>query len=60
VSKPKTEVPLFEKEVVRLPDGRELTYYRFPDVPASSEAAGGGRASPGQAAGSGSPTEKER
>lgn len=21
----------FEKEVVRLPDGRELTYYRFPE-----------------------------
>ncbi len=27
----KTEAPAFEKEVVRLPDGRELTYYRFPD-----------------------------
>ncbi len=27
----KTEAPAFEKEVVRLPDGRELTYYRFPE-----------------------------
>ena len=27
----KTEAAAFEKEVVRLPDGRELTYYRFPD-----------------------------
>ncbi|HET6438410.1 MAG TPA: hypothetical protein VFG59_10135 [Anaeromyxobacter sp.] len=25
------EAPQFEKEVVRLPDGRELTYYRFPE-----------------------------
>jgi hypothetical protein len=31
VTKPPTEAPAFEKEVVRLPDGRELTYYRFPD-----------------------------
>jgi hypothetical protein len=23
------ETPAFEKEVVQLPDGRELTYYRF-------------------------------
>ncbi len=28
---PRSEVPAFEKEVVRLPDGRELTYYRFPE-----------------------------
>jgi hypothetical protein len=55
VSKPKPEVPPFEKEVVRLPDGRELTYYRFPDVPASGEAA-----RPGEAPGSGSSTGKER
>jgi hypothetical protein len=27
------EEPPFEKEVVRLPDGRLLTFYRFPDVP---------------------------
>ena len=65
MSKSKMEVPPFEKEVVRLPDGRELTYYRFPDVPASSEAAGergtrDGRASPGETPGSGSPSEKER
>jgi hypothetical protein len=31
VTRRKTEVPPFEKEVVRLPDGRELTYYRFPE-----------------------------
>jgi hypothetical protein len=23
----------FEKEVVRLPDGRQLIYYRFPEAP---------------------------
>ena len=27
------ENPAFEKEVIRLPDGRELTYYRFPEKP---------------------------
>ena len=27
------ERPAFEKEVIRLPDGRELTYYRFPEEP---------------------------
>jgi len=27
------ENPPFEKEVIRLPDGRELTYYRFPEEP---------------------------
>lgn len=27
-----TEQPL-DKQVVRLPDGRELTYYRFPEPP---------------------------
>ena len=31
MSKPSTEPQPFEKEVVRLPDGRELTYYRFPE-----------------------------
>lgn len=31
MTRPKTEAPPFEKEVIRLPDGRELTYYRFPD-----------------------------
>ncbi len=30
---PETEAPAVEKEVVRLPDGRELTYYRFPEQP---------------------------
>ncbi len=37
---PETEAPAFEKEVVRLPDGRELTYYRFPEAPVSREPAG--------------------
>ena len=32
-TRPKIEAPPFEKEVVRLPDGRELTYYRFPEEP---------------------------
>lgn len=27
------EHPAFQKEVTRLPDGRELTYYRFPEEP---------------------------
>jgi hypothetical protein len=31
VTKPQTETPPFEKEVIRMPDGRELTYYRFPE-----------------------------
>ncbi len=31
MTKPTHEVPAFQKEVIRLPDGRELTYYRFPD-----------------------------
>lgn len=36
------EAPL-EKQVVRLPDGRELTYYRFPEPgPPPPAAAGGG------------------
>ncbi len=39
--KPKKQAPAFEKEVVRLPDGRELTYYRFPE-PAPQPAAGMG------------------
>jgi len=38
VKEPKQEAPQFEKEVVRLPDGRELTYYRFPE--GHSQAAG--------------------
>lgn len=29
-TKQKSDPPPFEKEVIRLPDGRELTYYRFP------------------------------
>ncbi len=29
--KPQTAAPAFRKEVVRLPDGRELTYYWFSD-----------------------------
>lgn len=35
MAKRETEAPPFEKEVIRLPDGRELTYYRFPDAPPS-------------------------
>ncbi len=38
MTKPDTEAPAFEKEVVRLPDGRELTYYRFPVPPPSPSA----------------------
>ncbi len=36
-STPEPEAPIgdLDKEVVRLPDGRELTYYRFPEAPAS-------------------------
>ena len=30
MSQPKEAPPEFEKEVVRLPDGRTLNYYRFP------------------------------
>jgi hypothetical protein len=33
VTRQKSERPAFEKEVIRLPDGRELTYYRFPEPP---------------------------
>lgn len=36
--------PPLDKQVVRLPDGRELTYYRFPEPPpraAPSPRAGG-------------------
>jgi hypothetical protein len=46
---PTPEAPLSapDKEVVRLPDGRELTYYRFPepaaDAPARPPAPGGER-----------------
>ncbi len=29
-----TPIPDLDKEVIRLPDGRELTYYRFPEAPA--------------------------
>jgi hypothetical protein len=31
--------PPLDKETVRLPDGRELTYYRFPEVPPPAAAA---------------------
>ena len=31
MSESKSETSPFQKEVIRLPDGRELTYYRFPD-----------------------------
>ena len=31
MKKDDTPAPAFEKEVVHLPDGRELTYYRFPE-----------------------------
>jgi hypothetical protein len=59
MTKPKAEVPPFEKEIVRLPDGRELTYYRFPDPPSRAER--GSRGTPGAATGTrGSPDEKER
>jgi hypothetical protein len=40
------EAPAFEKEVVRLPDGRELTYYRFPESPERASEAAGNRGSP--------------
>ncbi len=30
-----TPIPALDKQVVRLPDGRELTYYRFPDPPSA-------------------------
>ena len=33
MKKPDAPAPEFEKEVVRLPDGRELTFYRFPESP---------------------------
>lgn len=40
-------LPPPDKEVVRLPDGRELTYYRFPepapDAPARPATPGGAR-----------------
>ncbi len=44
----KTEAPAFEKEVIRLPDGRELTYYRFPEdaTPQRSPDAGPSRPTP--------------
>ena len=51
--RPQAEPPP-DKQVIRLPDGRELTYYRF-DPPAR------GRRSPDQAQGNrGSSDEKER
>ncbi len=40
-----TPIPDLDKEVVRLPDGRELTYYRFPQEPARP-APGSGPAAP--------------
>jgi hypothetical protein len=45
VTQPKPEAPEFEKEVVRLPDGRTLTYYRFPGAP-PRPAAGAGAPAP--------------
>ena len=45
---PKTEAPPFEKEVVRLPDGRELTYYRFPDPSPRAEQEPDGEAADGE------------
>jgi hypothetical protein len=33
VTKPESEAQEFEKERVRLPDGRELVFYRFPEAP---------------------------
>lgn len=33
MTKPQPVAPPFEKEVVRMPDGRELTFYRFPEPP---------------------------
>ena len=37
--RPPPEPPL-DKQVIRLPDGRELTYYRFPDAPPAPRPAG--------------------
>jgi len=36
--KPETPIPALDKQVIRLPDGRELTYYRFPESPAPAPA----------------------
>lgn len=33
MKKPESEAQEFEKERVRLADGRELVYYRFPEPP---------------------------
>ena len=46
MDQPKADTPPFQKEVIKLPDGRELTYYRFPDAATSGngkEPAGGSR-----------------
>jgi hypothetical protein len=52
IQAPTPPEPPLDKEVVRLPDGRELTYYRFPEP---------SRGSPGEAQGNrGSPARKER
>jgi hypothetical protein len=37
---------LFQKDVVRLPDGRQLIYYRFPEAPPTSAPAGSPQVAP--------------
>jgi hypothetical protein len=53
---PEADRPQFEKEVVQLPDGRRLIYYRFPEAPSPAAAA------PANTQGSGAPgaAKKER
>ncbi len=58
-----TERPAFEKQVVRLPDGRELTYYWFPEPPPPGDGAASDGAASGErrpAGNRGSPAKKER
>jgi hypothetical protein len=70
-ARPQAEPPP-DKQVIRLPDGRELTYYRFPETPdgerrprrmslgRSEQGERGSRGSPGEADGNrGSPDKKE-
>ncbi len=42
-AEPDVPMPAPAKEVVRLPDGRELTYYPFPDAPPPTAPARPGR-----------------
>jgi hypothetical protein len=48
---PEADRPQFEKEVVQLPDGRRLIYYRFPEPPRAAPAPGGPAAPGAPAAG---------